>query len=94
MKGVSKVEFKANGQWLRVEKQYQIERAIMEENTKRFRLTENTPLMVEPMRGELGVLGDTRAAKEILAGSYNIPEGVDMFTASILKELKNLITQR
>ena len=51
MKGVSKVEFKANGQWVRVEKQDQIERAIMEENTKRFRLTENTPLMVEPMRG-------------------------------------------
>ena len=88
IKGVSKVEFKANGQWVRVEKQDQIERAIMEENTKRFRLTENTPLMVEPMRGELGVLGDTRTAKEILAGSYNIPEGVDMFTASILKELK------
>ena len=68
MKAVYKVEVKVNGQWVRVETQYQIENAIMEENTKRFRLTENTPLMVGQMQRKLGFLGDTRDAKGILSG--------------------------
>lgn len=65
-----------------------VERAIMENNTTKFRLTENTPPMQDPLLSDLGYLADTDAAEQILAGTYECPEGVDEYTRDFLQCLQ------
>ena len=43
--GVSKVDVCKDGDWVSVESQRQVEKEIMQELVKSFRLTEDTPLM-------------------------------------------------
>ena len=65
-----------------------VEKVIMENNTKCFRLTENTPPMQEPLLLNLGYLGDTLEAEAILNGTYECPPEVDNYTREFLKCLQ------
>ena len=65
-----------------------VEQKIMENNENRFRLTENTPPMNEPLLSNLGFLSDTDAAKRILNGTYICPEGVDAYTKNFIASLQ------
>ena len=60
--------------------QQDVENHTMNMCSARFCLTENTPPMTEPLRSELGFLGTTAAAQQILAGTYEPPPGVDAIT--------------
>ena len=44
--------------------------------------------MMEPLRSELGYLGTTEAARQILAGTYVPPPGVDAVTCEFLAALQ------
>ena len=70
------------------ESQEAVEAAIIENNTTRFRLTENTPPMQEPLVSELGFEGTTEAAEQILAGTYVCPPGTDQYTRLFLEALQ------
>ena len=65
-----------------------VEMKIMENNTKRFRLTENTPPMQEPLLSDLGYLGDTPEAEMIMDGTYVCPPGVDEYTQDFFQCLR------
>ena len=62
------------------EDQAGVEAGLRECLCDRFTLTHDTPPMQEPLRSELGLLGNTEAAKQILEGTYECPDGVDEYT--------------
>ena len=87
--GVTKVEIeKADGRIDEVTTKEDIEHACMIENESKFRQTQNTPCMMEPMRSELGYNSNTEAGERILQGNYIAPPGTDQYTRELLKELK------
>jgi hypothetical protein len=65
---------------LEVTGQADVERYTTEMCEARFRLTENTPPMTAPLLGELGFMGTTAAARQILEGTYEPPPTVDEHT--------------
>jgi len=54
-----------------------VEGNIMNNNKKRFQLTETSPPVMEPLQSELGFLADTDTAHRILNSTYIYPPGVD-----------------
>ena len=90
--GVSKVEVNQNGVWVKKDSNNEVETAIMEELCKRFRLTEETPLMKEPLRNLIGLLANTEYSRKILEGTAEIPQEVDRFTKLFLSKLKRVNT--
>ena len=66
----------------------EIEQACINENLARFTQSHGTPLTVEPMRSALGLLADTEIAQDILNGTWEPPDEVDVYTKLLLKEMK------
>ena len=86
---IAKVEFlNEDGTYSTVDIQEEVEDAIMKNNEARFRLTEATPFMQEPLRSEVGFFGATEAAQQMLDGTYECPEGTDEFTRHFVEALK------
>ena len=83
-KGVSMVEVTNNGTTTQVTAQPAVEDAIMENNSKRFRLTESTPLMQPYMSNKLGYLADTPFAESVLNGTFNKDPHLDDYTNTFL----------
>ncbi|MCK7581433.1 MAG: hypothetical protein MZV65_41245 [Chromatiales bacterium] len=73
---------------LEVSTQDDVEHHTMAMCAARFRLTEDTPPMTEPLRSALGFLGTTAAARQILAGTYEPPPDVDDLTREFLSVLQ------
>ena len=67
-----------------------IERACMEEKEKKYRQTQNTPCMREPLLSDLGYLGTTAECDQILEGTYNPPPGTNEYTRELLQHMKCL----
>jgi len=88
--GVTKVEVCKEGKWVQMDTKTLVEKAIMEELMKRFRLTDNSPMMSGPLRLLIGLLADTEASKKILDGTLQIPEEVDKYTKLLLSKLKRV----
>jgi hypothetical protein len=65
-----------------------MEQACFAENEIRFRQTEHTPPMSEPMISELGFLGDTEQCEDILNGRYSPPRSTDPYMIELLTELR------
>ena len=65
-----------------------VEQAIMQSNSARFRMTENTPPLLDPLLSDLGYLGITDVSRQILAGTYACPPSVDDFTKDFLSCLQ------
>ena len=85
---ITKVVVKKNGVDITVTDPTELEPAIMANNHKRFHLTDDTPLMGDSeMNKELGFLGATQAAEQILNGTYIFPPGTDAHTIGLLKQL-------
>lgn len=82
------IEVEEDGEMVRYDDQESIERKIMENNEKCFRLTETSPPMQKPLVSELGYLADTNAATQILQGTYTCPPGVDRYTQQFLASLQ------
>ena len=64
--------------------------ACIRENESRFSQTEDTPAMMSPLLEELGYLADTEAAEEILAGTFEVPEGTCKYAKNSLLSSKCL----
>ena len=85
---ITKVVVQKNGVAIEVNDPEELEPAIMNSNRKRFHLTDDTPLMGESvMNEELGFLGATKAAEQILNGTYKFPPNTDVHTIGLLKQL-------
>ena len=67
-----------------------IERACMEENEKKYRQTQNTPCMKEPLLNDLGYLGTTEECEQILRGTYQPPQGTNKYTRELLQHMQRL----
>ena len=65
-----------------------VEQAIMQSNAARFRLTEDTPPLQDPLLSDLSYLGIMEASKQILVGTYVCPLEVDDFTRDFLSCLQ------
>lgn len=85
---VSRVGSGEGGDYREYEDRASVERLIIENNAARFRLTEDTPPMTEPLLSDLGYLADTAEAEEILQGTYVCPPGADEYTAEFLQFLQ------
>ena len=88
---VKDVEVMENGEWVRKSNKAEVEEGIMSENTKRFRLTNDTPVMSGQLLEDFGYLADTEAAEEVLAGTYDPPEDADEHTKALLSLLKQRV---
>lgn len=77
-----------NGQWKEITTKDGIESACMEENERKYRQTEYTPCMREPLRTELGTDGRTKAGEKILEGTYQCPTGTNIYTQEFFTALK------
>ena len=69
----------------RYDDQQNVERILMENNSKRFRLTETTPPMQEPLVGLLGYLGNTEAARQILDGTFVCPPELELGNETVYR---------
>jgi hypothetical protein len=85
---ISRIEVVQGEVILEVSDQHDVERYTMEMCEARFCLTENTPPMTEPLCSNLGFLGTTVAAQQILAGTYEPAPGVDDETQQFFAELQ------
>ena len=65
----------------------EIERVCINENDARFSQSSDTPLMQPPMLDLLGFLANTNMADQILQGTFQPPENVDLYTKKMLQEL-------
>ena len=65
-----------------------IEEACFKENDWRFGQSEGTPPTIEPVLSDLGYLGTTEAVEDILNGTYEIPECIDIYTTKLIRELE------
>jgi predicted lipid carrier protein YhbT len=87
--GVTKVEVELeNGDIDEITTKQGIEEACMEENKKKFKQTEQTPCMQEPLRQLLGKFGDTESCQQILQGQFVPPPNTPIFTRELLAQLK------
>jgi hypothetical protein len=77
---IARIEVMEGNGLLEVSTQADVEHHTMAMCAACFRLSEDTPPMIEPLRGELGFLGTTAVARQILAGTYEPPPDVDNLT--------------
>jgi hypothetical protein len=76
-----------NDEPIRITDQPTMEQRIMENNSRRFRLTESTPPMQEPLVSQLGYLGNTEAASQILNGTFVCPPELETETQLFISAL-------
>ena len=69
-KGISSVQVKNGNDWEILNTKEDVEPTIMDENSSRFSLTENTLLMSKYMSKRLGYLANTNYASSILKGEF------------------------
>jgi hypothetical protein len=77
-----------NDEPIRITDQPIMEQRIMENNSRRFRLTESTPPMQEPLVSQLGYLGNTEAASQILNGTFVCPPELETETQLFISALR------
>ena len=53
----------------------------------KYRRSQNTPMMQEPLRTDFGYLGLGKAAEEVMQGIYSLPIGSDQYVVKLLQEL-------
>ena len=67
-----------------------IEEACMNENENKYRQTQMSPFMKEPLLSDIGYLGNTKACEDILRGRYTVPEGVNIYTRELIHHMRSL----
>ena len=84
---ISEVEETVNNEEVLLTDKHQVEQAIIKANDKKYRQTNDTPLMSE-LLPDVGFLGIAPACTNILNGDYVPCQPIDPFTRAFLKELK------
>ena len=72
------------GVWIEVTEKEAMEKALLDENERRFTQARNTPFLQPPLLQLVGTMGTGPAAEDILQGTFNIPEGVDEWAARLI----------
>lgn len=68
--------------------QREVEDSIWNEiHGKRFYLAEQAPICQGRLRGDFGYMANTKATREVLAGTYVCPEGTDSGTIDLFQEI-------
>ena len=65
-----------------------IEKACMEEGTRRFSQTITTPLMQQEFIARVGYQGELNGADEILEGTFDPPNDMDPYAKEFIQQLK------
>jgi hypothetical protein len=87
--GVTKVSLlNSRGEWEETTSKTEIEQGCAQENSRKYRQTENTPCMQGRLAQDLGFLGNSPASQEILDGTYNPPVGTNEYVREFLQQLK------
>ena len=87
--GVTKISLlNHHGQWEEITDKEKIEQGCAIENASKYRQTESTPCMQGQLATDLGYLGDTASAQQILEGTYTPPAGTDQYTTEYLQHLQ------
>ena len=60
--------------------------------TSCYRMAYSAPMCDSTIFDDIGFLGDTAAAREILEGTYTFPPGTDKFTINLLQEASKIFT--
>ena len=81
------VQTEVDGQIYETSTQYETESSIFEEIETRFQLACEAPISRTKLIDQLGYLGDSEIAAQIVGGTYEIPAEVDDATALILEEI-------
>ena len=79
-----------NGEWVEVVGKVEIEKALLQENERRFNQARDTPFLQHPLVDLVGKLGVGKAATEILNGLFEVPEGVDEWAARLIPFLQKV----
>ena len=77
----------SSGEWEEVTTKEGIEKALLEENERRFNQARDTPFLVPPLADLVGPLGTGPMAEAILQGNFMIPAGVDPWAAKLIPHL-------
>ena len=73
--GIQKIEVKnRRGEWVEKVKEKEVVEGCLREAKARFTQASKTPMLMEPLRSELGQYGLNKSADEILEGSYIPPK--------------------
>jgi hypothetical protein len=76
------------GQVTEITDQQEVEQEIWRQiHGKRFYLAEQAPICQGRLRGDFGYLANTRAAEQVLAGTYNPDEEIDEGTRGLFDEI-------
>ena len=76
------------GEWEETTDKQRIEKGCATENASKYRQTEATPCMTGQLARDLGYLGNTDSAQNILDGTYIPPQGTNRYTEEFLQQLK------
>jgi len=88
MCSVSQVKVSGPDGPLHLTSQQEVEQHISEALALQFQLTANSPFLTDPLRHDLGLLGISTAAQNILQGTYQCPAGVDPYTQQLISILQ------
>ena len=81
------VQTEVDGQVYKTSTQHETESSIFAEIETRFQLACAAPITSTRLIYQLGYLGDSEIATQIVKGTYEIPDEVDDATALILEEI-------
>jgi hypothetical protein len=81
----------ASGNVLEFTSQTQMEEALLKELKIRFNQASNTPFQTDPLLRDLGPLGVSAAAKDVLLGRYSPPSSTDEWAAKLIPFLRQAI---
>ena len=70
-----------------------IEKACLDENERKYRQTESTPCMTNPLRNLLGTSGDTPYCESILDGTFTPIPQMSNYTIEFFQELQRAYEQ-
>jgi len=77
-----------NGSWNDVTDKHTMEQELMASTRRKYTASFHTPFMTPPLVNELGYLATSKAAEEILEGTYRPPKGVDPYTKQLIHQLQ------
>lgn len=75
------------GSYVELTSKSDMERAIMDENERKYRQASQTPFMVPPLLDDFGYLGIGPNAQSVMTGEYVTPPNVDPFTSKFIDQL-------
>ena len=87
--GIKRVEIvNENGEVEEIITKHGIERVCLDENEAKYRQTQQTPCMTNPLRRVLGLFGDTEFCDKVLDGTFQVIPQMSNYTIELFRELK------